>query len=77
MPFFEILMIYEKFKEDVENQNKEQKAEYENQQKMVGDMQSRYDPNNMKMPNMPSMPKMPDFSNMNFGTFGNLNFPNS
>lgn len=65
MPFFEIEMILEKFKEDVDNQNKQsaqQNKDYEMQmaenRSMMESMTKNLD-TDFKMPSMPQMPNIP------------------
>lgn len=65
MPFFEILMLLDIFKDDIEKQNEQNKKQNDDMEAKMAQARSQYSPQNMQnnMPKMPSYsaPKMPDF----------------
>lgn len=73
MPFYEMLMLFDFFQEDVERQNKENE---ESQKGIDADMRSmRSNMNNMSsFQNSLNTPKMPDMSSLNNFNMPNFNF---
>lgn len=66
MPFYEISMILEKYKDDTEKRNKQQETDNKQFESKMAKQQSAYDPSNIKMPDYSNM-QMPNITMPNFG----------